>query len=477
MTVAPALAQVEQDTPGSPGTTRPRLRTAAHKVTSCGEFSRRSEQLLAVGAGVAQVQAVGAWLQLWVGHARVDGTIWLTASEAAKVLGVTPATWRRWARLLVDAELLAPHGRAYLVPDPAAMEGCAAGQVTPGGWRSLRRSSFEALAGRLAAQGISGTKRAGALGVFAVVLLRHTYGRAGIDVVQPGALPALYELLDRRTVSTYLELLGGVLARPSRGRLAYAGRDLHEHGWEAVVSPLEDLSAPEHERPFPPSHAPSLDQELPLDQNPTPGKAAGTFVELLTSLDRRAPGAAVAIARHRLAKALLRAALLEVGRDVEVLAYELTRTSLADARDLASVIAHRVPDAVDVLRLRQLLHDEQARAERQAYAIQERRVSREWAAAQQRRAAAANAAEQARTAMAVEQAAGCHWPQVLEVVAASARLKLHGRALEASARAAVRETAATRFPDADARDERTVLGWAVSQLLAQGSPPLGAPRG
>ncbi len=470
MTVAPALVQVEQDTPGSPGTMRPRLRTAAHKVTSCGEFSRRSEQLLAAGAGVAQVQALGAWLQLWVGHARVDGTIWLTAGEAAEVLGVTPATWRRWARLLVDAELLAPHGRAYLVPDPAAMEGCVPGQVTPGGWRSLHRPSFESLAGRSAAQGVSGAKRAGALGVFAVVLLRHTYGRAGIDVVQPGALPALYELLDRRTVSTYLEMLGNVLTRPSRGRLAYAGRDLLEHGWEAVVSPLRAVPATEDERPFPPSHARSLSQEPSLGQDPTPGEAGGTFVDLLTSIDRRVPGAAAAVARHRLAKALLRAALLESGCDVEGLAYELTRSSLAGARELAGVLAHRVPDAVDALRLRQLLHDERARAERQAYAIQEHRVSREWAAAQRRRAAADSAAEQARTALAIEQAAGDQWPQLLEVVAASARLKLHGRALEASARAAVRETAATWSPDADARDERNVLGWAVSQLLAQGSP-------
>ncbi len=474
MTVAPALVQVEQDTPGSPGTMRPRLRTAAHKVTSCGEFSRRSEQLLAAGAGVAQVQAVGAWLQLWVGHARVDGTIWLTASETAEVLGVTLATWRRWARLLVDAELLAPHGRAYLVPDPAAMEGCAAGQVTPGGWRSLRRSSFEALAGRLAAQGISGAKRAGALGVFAVVLLRHTYGRAGIDMVQPGALPALYELLDRRTVSTYLELLGDVLTRPSRGRLAYAGRDLLEHGWEAVVSPREDVSVSAGEGPFPPSHARPLSQVPPIGQDPPPGEAGGTLVDLLTLLDRQAPGAATAITRHRLAKALLRAALLEVGRDVEGLARELTRASLADARDLAAVIAHRVPAVVDALQLRSQLRDTRWRAERQAYAIQERRLAREQAETHHRRAQAAAAAEHDRTAQAVELAAGEDWPQLLDAIAASSRLRLRGRALEASTRAAVRQVAAEIASSASftrevrSLDEREGEGLrrAVQQLLS-----------
>jgi len=473
VTLAPALVQVQPDT-RSASTTASRLRTAAHKLTSCGEFSRRSEQLLAPGAGVAHVQALGAWLQLWVGHARVDGTVWLTAGEAAEVLGVAPATWRRWSRLLVDAELLAPHGRAYLVPDPAAMEGCAAGKVTPGGWRSLRRSSFEALAGRFAAQGVSGAKRAGALGLFAVVLLRHTYGRAGIDVVQPEALPALYELLDRRTVSTYLELLGNVLTRPSRGRLAYAGRGLLEHGWEAVVSPLEDVSVTEDECPFPPSHAHPLSQVLPIGQDPPPGEVGGTLVDLLTLLDRQAPGAATAITRHRLAKALLRAALLEVGRDAEVLAYELTRSSLADARDLAGVIAHRVPDVVDALRIRSQLRDARGRAERQAYAIEERRLTRAHAEAQHQREQAAAAAEQDRAAAAVERAAGEDWPRLLEVVAAGSRLHLRGRALEASTRAAVRQVAAeivastsvTREAQGLDEQEREGLKRAVQQLLS-----------
>jgi len=45
--------------------------------------------------------------------------------------------------------------------------------------------------------------------------------------------------------------------------------------------------------------------------------SAGSLVELLTLLDRHEPGVAVAIARHRRAKALLRAALLEVGQDIE----------------------------------------------------------------------------------------------------------------------------------------------------------------
>ncbi len=105
--------------------------------------------------------------------------------------------------------------------------------------------------GSLAAQGIAGAKRAGALGLFAVS-----------------------ELLDRRTVTTYLELLGGVLTRPSRGRLAYTGRDLLEHGGDTTVSPLVRVSASIDDRSFPPSHARPLDQVLPLGQDQPPGRAA-----------------------------------------------------------------------------------------------------------------------------------------------------------------------------------------------------------
>lgn len=470
MTVAPALRPVQPDTRSACTTTRPRLRTVAHKVTSCGEFSRRSEQMLGTGAGVVHVQALGAWLQLWIGHARVDGTIWLTAGEVAEVLGVSAATWRRWARLLEEADLLAPHGRAYLVPGPAAMEGCATGQVGPGGWRSLHRASLQALAQGFVVQGVAGAKRAGALGLFAIVLLRHTYGRAGVDVVQPGTLPALYELLDRRTVSTYLDLLGGVLTRPSRGRLAYAGRYLLEYAQEAVVSPLEDVSAPAPERSFPPSHARPVGQVLSVDQDPTPGEDGGSLVDLLAALDRRAPGAAGAITGHRLARARLREALLEVGRDVEVLAHGLTEASLADARDLAGVIAHRVPAVVDALQRRR----------RQAYALEEQRLAREQAREQRRREQDTAAAAHDQAAMAVELAAGQDWPTLLAVIAASSRLRLHGRALEASTRAAVRQVAAQMTPPATSsvlragggtrlgpEQEQQTLRRAVQQLLTQ----------
>jgi hypothetical protein len=475
MTVAPALMQVEQDT-RSPGTTpRPRLRTAEHKLTSVGEFSRRSEQLVD-GGGVQNVQALGAWLQLWTCHSRSDGTIWLTAAEAAEALGVAVETWRRWAGLLTAAQLLAPHGKAYLVPHPAAVEGCLPGLVTPGGWRSLHRTTFAGLVERLAAQGVAGPQRAGVLGVFAVVLLRHTYGRAGHDVVQPTALPALHQLLDRKTVSAYLGHLAGVLDRPCRGRLVYVGRDVIEQPWahltpaadEPVVSPFDQVAEPAEDRSFPHSHAQPSRSGTPLGQDRTPGEAGGTFVELLTALDRRAPGAARAIAQHRLARALLRTALLETGCQVEHLVYELTRASLADARDLAGVLAHRVPDAVEVLRLRTLLDDQHARAERQAYATQDRR---ELLAFDARRAAQEAASARAAEDLAVaevEQAAGDDWLQLLDVIASrySGPIRVHGRALEAAARAAVRETALAGCVD-PSQEGPTNYQAAVQKLLRE----------
>ncbi len=93
------------------------------------------------------------------------------------------------------------------------------------------------------------------------------------------------------------------------------------------------------------------------------------------------------------------------------------------------------------------------------------------------------AAEHDRSALAVELAAGDDWPQLLETVAANSRVQLRGRALEASARAAVRQVAASLTPTTSPpssssyasvvgspEQEQETLKRAVQQLLGQVLP-------
>ena len=143
MTIARADSSADHDTP-SACITQGRLLTPAHKVTGCGEFTRRSDVLQAYAVSGRQLlQAVGAWHQLWTAHSRSDGTVWLTAEQVCARLRISRPLWAELAGLLEAGGLLAPHGARYVVPDAQVLEGLGR-HYTPGGWRSLHRETYRA---------------------------------------------------------------------------------------------------------------------------------------------------------------------------------------------------------------------------------------------------------------------------------------------------------------------------------------------
>jgi hypothetical protein len=473
MTVTPARLRAEDDT-RRVLTTSGRLLTPAHKVTGCGEFTRRSDVLHAYAVSGRQLlQAVGAWHQLWVVHSRSDGTVWLTAEEAAAALGISRPLWAELAALLEAAGLLERHGRCYVVPDAAALEGLGR-HFRPGGWRAVHRETFRAsLLGRL---DVDAGQRLAVQGVLAWVVLRHTAVRgAGVS---RGAKRELATLLDPRTLRRYLQLLTGILDCPSRGRLVYVGRSALERPQTADTPSQAPTHQSGSQRPRArllgrvddqesPFATPEIGHEVtrnarsgacsrsgtssgqdlppadPVSRRPPVLPAWGNrngsehpaLAELVDHLEQHVAGAWEVQARPDV-RQILSAALWSLDGDVPALVDALCADPFTGARTIPGVLRARVPVAAERIRRQRAAADQQARAAAWERYDRERR-----AAGQAARAAAAASAEQDRAdGELVTVAAGQLWPALLEHVGAG--LRFGGVvAAEATARARVRAVA------------------------------------
>ncbi|MBW3640557.1 MAG: hypothetical protein KY451_12030 [Actinobacteria bacterium] len=516
MTIAPTRLCANDDTPGVTIDTRSRLLTPAHKVTGCGEFTRRSDVLHAYAvSGRQMLQAVGAWHQLWVVHSRSDGTVWLTADEVAAALGISRPLWVELAALLEAGGLLEQHGRCYAVPDAGALEGVGR-HYRPGGWRSLHRDTYRAGLLEQLGRDIDGGQRLAVQGVLAWVLLRHSAVRgAGVS---RGAKRELAALVDPRTLRRYLQLLAGVLDCPSRGRLAYVGRQALERpqtGDTPSPTPshqddpssagpgrrrrLDDQECTFSTRPASPEETrnarsracsrsgTSIGQDLPADPAarrppvlPAWGSRDGNehqaLPDLVDHLERRVTGAWQIQARPDVRR-LLSAALWSVDGDVPALVDALCADPFTGARSIPGVLRARAAVAVEGIRRQRAAVDAQVRGERWEQYERDRR-----AAEQAARAASMAAVEQERLdGELITAAAGELWPALLEHVAVDLRYR-GVVAAEATARARVREVAerltvpaSTSLPcgsqadvRAAARERQHVLRAAVVQVLADG---------
>jgi len=436
MTIARADSSADHDTP-SACITQGRLLTSAHKVTGCGEFTRRSDVLQAYAVSGRQLlQAVGAWHQLWTAHSRSDGTVWLTAEQVCAQLRISRPLWAELAGLLEAGGLLAPHGARYVVPDAQVLEGLGR-HYTPGGWRSLHRETYRAaVVDRL---DVNGPQRLAILGVLAWVLLRHTAVRG--TAVHRTAKAELARMLDPRTLRSYLGHLAGVLDCPSRGRLRLIARSALERPLSpdtpSPVSspsdrpdrpaashpagrfspdPADDQKSPlgsEFGGPSSPENAPSaacLGQE-PLQirttypdgsrENRPPvlpawGSRDGTehsgLGVLVARLDEHAPGAWEIQARPDVRR-ILSAALWSLEGNVGALVDALCADPFTGARTIPGLLRFRAPVATERVLRRWAARDLQARAERAATAYQDQLRQQRAARAQ---AAAQHAAEQDR---------------------------------------------------------------------------------
>jgi len=436
MTVARADSSADHDTP-SACTTQGRLLTPAHKVTGCGEFTRRSDVLQAYAVSGRQLlQAVGAWHQLWTAHSRSDGTVWLTAEQVCAQLRISRPLWVELAGLLEAAGLLAPHGARYVVPDAQVLEGLGR-HYTPGGWRSLHRETYRAaVVDRL---DVNGPQRLAILGVLAWVLLRHTAVRG--TAVHRTAKAELARMLDPRTLRSYLGHLAGVLDCPSRGRLRLLARTVLERplspdtpspvsspsnrpdrpaashpAGRSSPDPADDQKSPlgsEFTGPSSPENAPSaacLGQE-PLQvrttypdgprENRPPvlpawGSRDGTehprLGTLVARLDEHASGAWEIQARPDVRR-ILSAALWSLEGNVGALVDALCADPFTGARTIPGLLRSRAPIATERVLRRWAARDLQARAERAATAYQDQLRQQRAARAH---AAALHAAEQDR---------------------------------------------------------------------------------
>jgi uncharacterized protein YjeT (DUF2065 family) len=519
MTITPTRLRAEDDTrraPTGPG----RLLTPAHKVTSCGEFTRRSDVLHAYAVSGRQLlQAVGAWQQLWVAHSRSDGTVWLTAEQTAAALGISRPLWAELAGLLAAGGLLVPHGQRYAVPDAAALEGLGR-HLAPGGWRSLHRDTYRAsVLGRLE---VDGAQRLAVQGVLAWVLLRHTAVR-GTGVAR-AAKPELAGLLDPRTLRRYLQLLAGVLDCPSRGRLAYVGRTALERP-ETGAGPSLLPSLPEPpRRPADPHPAPPDDQECTFTgaqpgfgvtrnarsgASPRSGTSTGqdlpaggaatrrppvlpawgsrdgsehrALPELVARLEDRAPGAWEVQARPDVRK-ILSAALWTTEGDVDALADALCADPFTGARSIVGVLRSRAAVATERIRRRQAALDRQARAQRWEQWERERLATERAARTQ---AAATAAAEQDRSEQdrqRLRDVAGADYDQHLDLAGTALLGRIRSRAAtERAVLTAVRDRlAADALTDVAADAVRTALDQVLDELFTRcrrdTSPRAGATR-